>query len=81
MMRAHSPQGARVNEPAVLKITLAKLSFSFVNMFNIIVYSGVCHIGTNGVIRARVRARIRVGSDDLSRVSGPAGWWLGGRAP
>src|SRR6266851_6687 len=80
-MRAHSPQGARVNKPAVLKITLVKLGFSFVNMFDIVVHSGVCHVGTNSVVRARVRARIGVGSDNLSRVSGLARWWLGGRAP
>ena len=80
-MRAHSPRGARVDEPAILKIALAQLSFSFVNMFDVVVHSGAHHVGTNGVVRARICAGIGVGSDNLSGVSGLAGWWLGGRAP
>jgi hypothetical protein len=65
----------------MLKIALAKLSPHLINMFNVFIQSGASHKDLNGVIRVRVRAGIGVGSDNLGRISGPAGLWLGGRAP
>jgi len=77
-VRAYGPQGTGVNEPAMLKVALVKLSPCLVNMFDVFIQSGVSHKDLNGVVRVRVRAGIRVGSDNLGRISGPAGLWLRG---
>jgi hypothetical protein len=65
----------------VLKIALVKLGPHLINMFDIVIQSGASHKDLNGVIRVRFQARIRVSGDNLGRIGGPAGLWLGGRAP